>query len=146
MTDSPISPTGKETRTRAGSFFVALALLVGWLVVAVYGALNHVDRLARTDAPAAAEQLVWLTRIVAFAFNLGVLVVGAWILWVGHRACRSGLFPPPGLTPTRHIRIRVGRKAKVIGWVAQLVGLLVLVFGTTGTWLFVRTAQTLLRS
>ena len=72
MKDSPIPPTSKETRNRAGSVVVAVALLVAWLVVALYGELGRVDRLAQTDAAAAAEQLVWLTRIVAFMFSLGV--------------------------------------------------------------------------
>lgn len=134
---------GRQSST--GSVVVAIALLVGWIVVAVFGAYNRIDALARRDALAAAEQLIWLTRIVAFVFNLGILAVGAWTLWTGYRICRAGRFPLPGMKLMRSVGECAGRKAQVIGSIAEVVGVLVLILGTTATWLFVDLSEVVLK-
>jgi len=123
----------------------AMALLVGWAVVATYGALHHIEHLAHANAPLAAEYLVWLTQIVAFVFTLAVLALGAWIVWVGYRISRDSFFSMPGITLIRTVRPYIGRKARIIGWVAQFIGLAILVLGTMGAWMFVDLAQMLLR-
>jgi len=146
MKNTLVPPADKETRNHTGSVVAAVALLVGWTTVAVTGEMQRIKRLARTDALLAAEQLEWITRIVTFALSVLVLVLGAWILWVGHRICRTGEFPPPGMRLIRPLRTCTGRKARIIGWLSQLVGLLVFAFGATATWLFARLAQTLLHS
>lgn len=129
-----------------GSIIAAIALLVGWAVVATYSALHHIERVGRANPVLAAENLVWLTRIVAFGFSIGILTLGAWIVWLGHRICRRGHFPLSGLMLIRPVRPVTGRRARVLGWGAQVLGVVILILGTMATWLFVELAQMLLRA
>ena len=145
MKHSPISPKGEQPNGHVGSIVTGIALLVGWSVVAVSYQVQHINELAETNAPLAAEQLVWLTKIVAFGFTLGVLVTGAWTIWLGHRTCRADRFPPRGVKLVGHMQCQTGRRAKVIGWTTQFVGLLILVLGTSVSWIFVQLAQFLIR-
>ena len=139
------SPIQEQTNANKGNLVIAIALLTAWAVVAVHSQLEEVNKLAGENTLMATEYVVWLTNIVAFGFSLAVLALGAWILWIGHRACRYGSFPPPGTHLIRNAHFYAGRKAKIIGWVSQAAGILILLFGTTTTWMFVQLAQYLIR-
>jgi hypothetical protein len=135
---------GGQIRRQVSGIFVAATLLVGWSVVAVQWQVSEIDRLAEANVSAAAEHLIWLSRIIAFALCLFTLSAGAWIWSIGRRASRANQFPPPGVDLIGARTIQTGRKAVWIGRFSQLAGIALFVLGSISAWLLMQLAQILL--
>lgn len=132
------------SRHQSSRVVVAAALLAGWAVVAVHWQMGEIDRLAQANVSAAAERLIWLTRIAAFVLCLFTLTTGTWIWWIGHRACRASQFPPPDTQVLGAKYIQTGRKARVIGWCSQAIGFGLFILGSISAWLLVQLAELIL--
>ncbi|NLE38711.1 MAG: hypothetical protein GX621_11860 [Pirellulaceae bacterium] len=131
---------GKAIRSKR-RLVLAAALLATWTMIAVYWQTEEIWKLAGQNAAAAAHQLIWLTRIAAVGMGILVVALGAWTWRVGQMACRAEQFPVIEAQVLRRPRTIEGRKARTLGRISQVAGLLFLLLGTASAWLLVELAE-----
>jgi len=84
--------------------------------------VSEIERLAEQDPAAAARQALAALRI-AFGF-LAVLIagLGLYMAWLGARARRAGLFPPPGSWVVEGRPVYTGSRAARAGLLQMMLG------------------------
>ena len=125
MTDQVI-PADPVLRRRAVSLLLA-GTVIGMLALTIVSAhLRQVSSVAILQR--------WLWGAVALASGGGI-AFGAYLVWLARQVLLAGQFPPPGRRVIRETRVRRGRAARQIAWLAM---------GTAGTMWAVSLALPLL--
>jgi hypothetical protein len=106
--------------------------------------MGQIDELAQRNPAAAADELLWLTRLVACGLGLGTVVIGAWVWWLGHRLRQTGYFPAPEVDVMHPTRWQSSTDPANLGRAAQAVGVIVIFLGIAAAWLMSQLAQMLL--
>lgn len=130
----------KQLRHRA----ILAAVLISLPGLAVIGLLDRrldrIEELAAEDLPAAKDQVIRLTAVLAWTGGVGFVGTAAWLWRLGRRINLSGRFPPPGMKVVKNTTVRTGHKARTLANLAQLAALLCAVAGTVGMWYLYRLA------
>jgi hypothetical protein len=109
MTDQVI-PGDPVLRRRAVTLLLAAAVIGALVLTIVSGHLRQVSSVAILQR--------WLWGTVALASGGGV-AFGAYLAWLARQVLLAGQFPPPGRRVIRDTRLRRGRAARRIAWLAM---------------------------
>ena len=104
--------------------FAIAAVAGAFLLQLAQGYLDAMKELAESDPVLAAERVVALLRIVLTSTVVFSVAVGAFVAWYGVRTVRSDCFPPPGSWIIEGREVLTGEKARRMGWIQILLGIL----------------------
>jgi len=89
--------------------------------------VEQIERLAEQDPAAAARQALSALRVVFGILALLIAGVGLYLVWLGARARRSGLFPPPGSWVVEGRPVYTGSRATRVGLLQIMLGAVLVV-------------------
>ena len=143
--NNEIVPADKKLRARTVLVAVLLGLLALVALWVFRGTLTELDELADRDLDAVVAKMTRVAAVVSLVGGLGLVGLGGWCWWLGHRIYRSGRFPPPGMKVMTDTPIRTGAKARAMANGLMVVATVSVVSGTAGMWQFYRLTVTLLQ-
>jgi len=115
----------KQQLMRISLLVLAIAITAaGLLVWLVSGYLNGLEELAESQPALAADRIFFVAQIALSVTVIVAVAVGSYVAWYGIRAVRSACFPPPGSWVIEGRPVHTGSKARRLGWVQIIAGIL----------------------
>lgn len=89
--------------------------------------VDEIEQLAEQDPAAAARQALSALRIVFGTMALLIAGMGLYLAWLGARARRSGVFPPPGTWVVEGRPVYAGSRAARAGLLQVMFGAVLMI-------------------
>ncbi|NIO43363.1 MAG: hypothetical protein GTO41_26350 [Burkholderiales bacterium] len=119
------------TRSQLLRWFLVCGLVAAagfWLLMsAITRYLDSLERLAESDPVIAAQRVSFVIQVVFVSSIVFAVLIGLYLGWYGYRAVKSECFPPPGSWLIEGRPIYRGRKARRLGWLQIVLGIIMAV-------------------
>ena len=115
----------KQQLMRISLLAIGIAMTGTFLLVRlVSGYLNGLEELANSQPALATDRILFVVQMALSVTVIVAVAVGFYVAWYGLRAVRSESFPPPGSWVIEGRPVHTGVKARRLGWIQIIAGIL----------------------